>query len=69
MPLISQVPAKAPTINKINMALAVDLIFTATSSIIWSKVTLLKKPTIAATAPPINKTNWLDPLNASLPKV
>ena len=50
-------PANAPTINKINIALEVDLTFSATSSIILEKETLFLKPTIAATAPPINNIN------------
>ena len=35
-PLINQVPANAPTINKIKMAPEVDLMFSATSPIIDS---------------------------------
>ena len=57
IPLINQVPANEPTINRIKIADDVDLIFSATSSIILSKDTLFLKPTIAATAPPINKIN------------
>ena len=57
IPLTNHVPAKAPTINKINSALDVDFTFSATSSIILEKETLFLKPTIAATAPPINNIN------------
>ena len=68
-PLNSQVPASAPTINKINIAFEVDFTFSATSVIILLKETRCLKPTIAATAPPINKINWLVPLRASSPKI
>ena len=57
IPLTSQVPAKAPTINRINIAPEVDLTFSATSSIILEKEILFLKPTIEATALPIKSIN------------
>lgn len=45
------------------------LIFLETSSTIYSKSTLLKAPTIAATVAPINKINWFDPPRESSPYI
>ena len=67
MPLMSHVPARAPTINSINIAPVVDLKLFATSSIMVLYETLLLKPTIAAIEAPIRRINWLEPLKASSP--
>ena len=57
IPLTIQVPANAPTINKIKIAPAVDLMLLATSSNILWKGTFVKYPIIAATAPPSKRIN------------
>ena len=53
MPLTSQVPAKAPTKNKIIIGTKTLFQFSQTSVIILPKETLFLKPIIAVTAPPI----------------
>src|SRR5699024_318258 len=57
MPLISQVPAKAPTMSKIIIGEVVDFILLATSLIILLYEVLLVYPTIPATVAPISKMN------------
>ena len=67
IPLMSHVPASAPTKSKISKAPVTDFKFSATFWIINSYSILFLKPIIAATAPPIKRINWLDPLSASSP--
>ena len=57
MPLASQVPDNAPTINKISNAPVVDFKFSDTSFSIWLKEFFFKNPTMAATAAPRSKIN------------
>ena len=55
IPETNQVPASAPTKNKIIMGTKTLFQFSQTSVSIVFKLTLLKKPTAAATTPPSNK--------------
>ena len=66
-PLISQVPANAPTNNKIKIAPVTDLRLSATLSSMVLYEILLAKPTTAATAPPKRRINWLEPDRALSP--
>ena len=60
IPLTSQVPASAPTNNKIIMGIKTLFRFSQISFNITSIDTLLKRPTTAATPPPKRRIIWLE---------